>query len=161
MGKMKCFTADQIITMIIFKILTITVFSILGVHADVVNRVEVRTANCDDCGMSNTFGALRLQICNAFKECCFTDKLDVRFHDDFDEGAIDIFEGHDILSTCDYFDMRNSAPQSIMMSLNHEGTDGYQSDYIKAWTDSGYYECYFSKFLDGDDSEQGQDCISL
>ena len=31
-------------------------------QADVVKKIETRTADCDDCGMSNTFGDLRLEV---------------------------------------------------------------------------------------------------
>ena len=37
------------------------------------------------------------------------------------EGAIDTFEGHDILGQCYQFDMKHSTAQTIMMTLNHEG----------------------------------------
>ena len=41
------------------------------------------------------------------------------------------------------------------------GSDGYQADYIKIYTDTGAYTCYFSKFLDDDDSEMGHGCVSF
>ena len=41
------------------------------------------------------------------------------------------------------------------------GSDGYQADYIKLYTDTGAYTCYFTKFLDGDDSEMGHSCVSF
>ena len=129
-------------------------------HADFIHKIDVRTADCDDCGMSNTFGALRMQICNAFKDCCSTSKLDVPFHNDFDEGAIDSFEGSNILNECNIFDMKNSSPKLIQMSLYHEGTDGYQADWIQVGTEVGFYKCYFSKFLDGEAFEDGMNCIS-
>ena len=43
-------------------ILAIAFLAVICVHADRITRVEVRTAECDDCGMSNTFGALRMQV---------------------------------------------------------------------------------------------------
>jgi len=141
------------------KIFVVIVFSAVTVFADLVGRIEVRTADCDDCGMSNTFGALRMQMCNSYNDCCFTSKLDEPFHDDFDEGATDIFEGYSILNECDHFDMRNSDPTSIKMSLLHEGTDGYQANYITFYTDTSYYKCYFSKFLDDEDYEDGYNCV--
>merc|ERR1711894_811026 len=97
------------------KILFLALFAVSAINADKIYRIEVRTADCDDCGMSNTFGDLRMQICNGFKECCNTAELDNTFHNDF------------------------------------EGSDGYQADYIKVGTDTGYYQCNFIKFLDGDD----------
>ena len=42
--------------------LVIAFLAVSCIHADRITRVEVRTAECDDCGMSNTFGALRLQV---------------------------------------------------------------------------------------------------
>jgi len=140
-------------------ILVISFLAVICIHADRITRVEVRTAECDDCGMSNTFGALRMQVCNSLVECCNTGKLDNSFHDDFREGAIDYFEGESILHECSIFDMKNSPADSILIVLNHEGTDGYQGDYVKVYVDSGYYQCYFSKFLDNEDSEQGQNCV--
>ena len=40
------------------------------------------------------------------------------------------------------------------------GTDGYQADYIKLYTDNGYYKCYYDDFLDDDASEQGHNCYA-
>ena len=37
------------------------------------------------------------------------------------EGALDIFDDHDILTQCDQFDMKNSAANQIIMYLVHEG----------------------------------------
>jgi len=141
------------------KILVILSFAASIAFADLVDRIEVRTADCDDCGMSNTFGALRMQMCNGYNECCNTAKLDEPFHDDFDEGATDVFEGYSILSSCDHFDMKNSEPTSIRMTLLHEGTDGYQANYITYYTDTHYYKCYFSQFLDDEDYEDGFNCF--
>merc|ERR1712018_365642 len=107
-------------------ILVIAFFAVNSIQADRITRIEVRTAECDDCGMSNTFGALHMQVCNSYVECCNTGKLDVPFHDDFYEGAIDTFEGESILHNCSTFDMKKSPANSILMTLNHEGTDGYQ-----------------------------------
>jgi len=146
--------------MINSKILLIAFLAVSAIDADTINRLAIRTADCDDCGMSNTFGDLRMQICNGFKECCNTAELDNTFHDDFDEGALDFFEDHDQLTQCDRFDMKNSNPSQIVMFLIHEGSDGYQADYVQVETDTGYYKCYFHKFLDNDDSEQGSNCIA-
>merc|ERR1711962_1676677 len=141
--------------MVIPKILVVAALAISAINADRIFRIEIRTADCDDCGMSNTFGDLRMQICNGYKECCNTAELDNTFHNDFEEGALDIFDDHDILTQCDQFDMKNSAASQIIMYLVHEGSDGYQADYIKVDTDTGYYQCNYMKFLDGDDSEEG------
>ena len=100
-------------------ILVISFLAVICIHADRITRVEVRTAECDDCGMSNTFGALRMQVfsydihskseilesfltnliiesfmnfhkvCNSLVECCNTGKLDNSFHDDFRGKLID------------------------------------------------------------------------
>ena len=44
------------------------------------------------------------------------------------------------------------------------GSDGYKADYVNVATDAGGveggYKCYFQKFLDGDDSEAGFNCIA-
>merc|ERR1712241_1453174 len=145
------------------KIFFIAIFAVSAINADKINRIEIRTADCDDCGMSNTFGDLRMQICNGVKECCNTAELDNTFHNDFEEGALDIFDDHDILAGCDQFDMKNSAANTIIMYLVHEGSDGYKADYVNVATDAGGveggYKCYFQKFLDGDDSEAGFNCI--
>merc|ERR1712018_999558 len=130
------------------KCLLTAIFCISMIKADLIKRIEVQTADCDDCGMSNTFGDLRMQICNGVKECCNTAELDNTFHNDFEEGALDIFDDHDILAGCDQFDMKNSAASQIIMYLVHEGSDGYQADYIKVDTDTGYYQCNYQKFLD-------------
>ena len=45
-------------------ILVIAYLAVSCIHADRITRIEVRTAECDDCGMSNTFGALRMQVDN-------------------------------------------------------------------------------------------------
>ena len=42
----------------------------------------------------------------------------------------------------------------------YKGSDGYQADYIKVDTDTGYYQCNYMKFLDDDDSEEGFNCVA-
>ena len=47
------------------KSLTLMSFAMIGItisQADLVKKIETRTADCDDCGMSNTFGDLRLEV---------------------------------------------------------------------------------------------------
>ena len=44
------------------KLLILVVFAVTAVRSDYIRSIEVRTADCDDCGMSNTFGALRMQV---------------------------------------------------------------------------------------------------
>ena len=45
------------------KILIVAALAISAINADRIYRIEIRTADCDDCGMSNTFGDLRMQVC--------------------------------------------------------------------------------------------------
>ena len=52
-------------------ILVIAFFAINSIQADRITRVEVRTAECDDCGMSNTFGALRMQVNDSKFSCVY------------------------------------------------------------------------------------------
>merc|ERR1740124_1209891 len=96
------------------------------------------------------FGELRMQICNSNHDCCSTAELDNDFKNDFNDGAVDQFEEHSILNQCDQFDMRNSAPATIQMTVFHEGSDGWKGDWVKVYTSSGpTYECLYSAFLDG------------
>ena len=44
------------------KNLVFVMFAVSTIQADLIYKLEVRTADCDDCGMSNTFGALRMQV---------------------------------------------------------------------------------------------------
>ena len=46
------------------RFLIVVSFAVSAIQADLISRIEVRTADCDDCGMSNTFGALRMQVSN-------------------------------------------------------------------------------------------------
>lgn len=39
------------------------------------------------------------------------------------EGALDIFDDHDILTQCDRFDMKNTNPNQLIMTLLHEGNN--------------------------------------
>ena len=48
--------------MVIPKILVVAALAISAINADRIFRIEIRTADCDDCGMSNTFGDLRMQV---------------------------------------------------------------------------------------------------
>ena len=59
------------IVIIAFKVLLITIFATLANCKDTIYRVEIKTSDCDDCGMSNTFGALRMQVC--FYTVCIHD----------------------------------------------------------------------------------------
>merc|ERR1711944_214733 len=147
--------------MMMLKISFLVLIYIGANQADLVNKIETRTADCDDCGMSNTFGDLRLELCNSMRECCTTAELDNRFENDFEQGAVDIFDDHSILNECDQFDMKNSPGNSIIMTLMHTGTDGYQADYIQVGTDTSTYQCNFGKFLDRDDSENGFGCAAF
>ena len=47
------------------RVLAITFFILIvavTIKADLIKKIEVRTADCDDCGMSNTFGDLRMEV---------------------------------------------------------------------------------------------------
>ena len=50
--------------MIGFKVLFVAVVCLSTIEANTLWKIAVNTAACDDCGMSNTFGALRMQVCN-------------------------------------------------------------------------------------------------
>jgi len=141
--------------MFLLKSIIFAFIAIVSIEANLIYKVKVNTASCDDCGMSNTFGALRLQICNSQGDCCNTAKLDNPFENDFQEGGSDEFTDSDILNQCYRFDLHSDL--SMRMTLRHEGTDGYQADSIEVYTDPNTnYRCLFSTFLDGDVSEVGQ-----
>ena len=48
--------------MINSKIVFIAFLAVSAINADNIYRLAIRTADCDDCGMSNTFGDLRMQV---------------------------------------------------------------------------------------------------
>ena len=48
--------------MFLLKSIIFAVIAIVSIEANLIYKVKVNTASCDDCGMSNTFGALRLQV---------------------------------------------------------------------------------------------------
>jgi len=134
--------------------------AVSSIQADRINMLEIKTSDCDDCGMGH-FGELRAEVCNSMNECCFTSSLDNHFTDDFNQGAVDNFAEHDDLNQCDQFNMNNSPPTQIRVTLLHEGSDGWKGDWISVHTDRGQYQCQLTKFLDGDDSEDGQQCTSF
>ena len=48
--------------MLALKSIILAFVAIATIDANLIYKVVVNTASCDDCGMSNTFGALRLQV---------------------------------------------------------------------------------------------------
>ena len=48
--------------MIGLQLLIFAILAILASEANVIDKIEIKTANCDDCGMSNFLGALRMQV---------------------------------------------------------------------------------------------------
>ena len=48
--------------MIGLKYLVLALVAISATQANLIWKIGVTTATCDDCGMSNTFGALRMQV---------------------------------------------------------------------------------------------------
>ena len=48
--------------MLALKSIILVFVAIATIEANLIYKVVVNTAYCDDCGMSNTFGALRLQV---------------------------------------------------------------------------------------------------
>ena len=48
------------------KFIVLTLVAISATNANTIWKIEVTTATCDDCGMSNTFGALRMQVRNMY-----------------------------------------------------------------------------------------------
>ena len=48
--------------MLALKSIILAIVAIATIDANLIYKVVVNTASCDDCGMSNTFGALRLQV---------------------------------------------------------------------------------------------------
>merc|ERR1712064_144289 len=125
--------------------------------ADNINMIEIKTSDCEDCGMG-TFGEIRMQVCNSMSECCVTSSLDNSFENDFNKGAVDQFDEHSDLNQCDQFDMKNSPGTQIRMTVFHEGSDGWSGDWVNVYTNEGQYQCQLSDFLDGDTSETGHDC---
>lgn len=57
--------------MIALRVIFVALLAAPAINADSITRIEVRTADCDDCGMSNTFGDLRLQV-SICKLSCFS-----------------------------------------------------------------------------------------
>ena len=63
-------------------LLLVAVSTIQG--SNTVWKIAVTTATCDDCGMSNTFGALRMQVGNKYfisGELCITEAKCTRMSD--------------------------------------------------------------------------------
>ena len=48
--------------MFALKSIVLAFVAIASIEANLIYKIRVNTADCDDCGMSNTFGALRLQV---------------------------------------------------------------------------------------------------
>ena len=55
--------------MLALKSIILAFAAIATIEANLIYKVVVNTANCDDCGMSNTFGALRLQVTKLMAFC--------------------------------------------------------------------------------------------
>ena len=50
---------------------------------------------------------------------------------------------------------------ALIFKLIILGSDGWKGDWISVHTDKGQYQCQLTNFLDGDDSEDGQQCRSF
>ena len=55
--------------MFVLKSIILAFVAVATIEANLIYKVKVNTANCDDCGMSNTFGALRLQVTKLMAFC--------------------------------------------------------------------------------------------
>ena len=87
--------------------------------------------------------------------------MDSTFSDDFEEGELSSFQG-DELGECKDFEIGKKIDWSGCMTLYHSGPDGGKFDYVVVHTDVGIVlKCYFSKFLDSGDFEEGYGCYQL
>ena len=86
---------------------------------------------------------------------------DSTFSDDFEEGELSSFQG-DELGECKDFEIGKKLDWSGCMTLYHSGPDGGKFEYVTVDTDVGItLKCYFSKFLDSGDFEEGYNCHQL
>ena len=78
---------------------------------------------------------------------------------DFEEGQTSSFQGSE-LGECEDFDIGTKTDWSGAMTLYHSGLDGGKFEHAKVYTDEGIIlMCYFSKFLESDDFEEGFGCF--
>jgi len=128
-------------------------------QANTIKKIEMQTSDEPDSGMNHLLGQVTLDICRAPGDCCSTNVLDNPFEDNFQDGGFDVFSDRNVLGECADFDIGNPEPFEGMLILYHQGTDGYKGRYAKIYTEADTdYKCYYVAFLDGDDSEEGQDC---
>merc|ERR1712038_1011240 len=139
-----------------FKI-ALALFALVAVaSANKIQSVQVYTANCYFCGMNPT-GRISLRVTGYQGRTCNTGILDNIGQDDFNRGTISTFQGSS-LGECHNFDLASTSFYDIHMKLTHSGVDGGKFDWVQVFTDNGRYECYFSKKLDSNDSEDGHGC---
>merc|ERR1712142_872858 len=120
-----------------------------------IDSVQIKTADCLNCGMNGLFGQVSLKVCGAYGNCCNTGQLDNVGEDDFNRNTISSFD-FERLGGCKGFDLAGQTPAS--MTLFHTGSDGWKPDFVAVLTTHGFYKCQFSKTLDGTDKEVGHAC---
>ena len=104
-------------------------------------KVEVKTANEQG---SKTDDVVTGNICGTDGKCCFMANFDIPDHDDFKSGAVDIYEGADLLD-CENFHLVGF--QSITLTLM--GSNGWLGEYFKIYLENGYiYDCKIEDWLD-------------
>ena len=107
-------------------------------------EIEIKTSNEQD---SITDDVITGNICGSDGKCCFMTDFNIPNHDDFKYGAIDIYEGANLLD-CENFLLFGF--QSITLSL--VGTNGWLGEYLKIHLENGYiYECKIEDWLDDND----------
>merc|ERR1712126_305523 len=104
--------------------------------AETIDSLEFRTAQCSQCGMT-IFGSIMTKVCGS-AGCCVT-PWD---QGSFQEGGTDIFNGPK-LGECENFPFNNdNSPDSIGITLFHQGSDALELDFIAIKSTSGkVYQC--------------------
>jgi len=120
-----------------------------------LDSIQIKTGDCDTCGMKGTAGSIDLIFCGS-SGCCNTDYFDEKYN--FERNSITSFSGKQ-LGECNLFDLGLETNEfGLTMVITHRGTDDIKIDNIHALTTSGFFKCHFIRTLTGTGSETVSGC---
>ena len=116
------------------------------------------TSHCDKQSHIEHLNKVKIEFQVCGWDCCVSGSLDSDSND-FEEGQTSSFQGNE-LGECEDFDIGTKTDWSGAMTLYHSGLDGGKFEHALVYTDEGIIlKCYFSKFLESDDFEEGFGCF--
>ena len=144
------------------SLLLLSFVAVASADISKVSQIQLKVADANDAGMNHLFGQVEFEFCitplNGTLACCNTGDLDNFFKDDFEDGEVSSFYGDNLGGCENWQHVSGKEVKQVDMTIQHWGSDGARFDWVKVFSDQGFFKCYFHKFLDGDSTETGINC---